>query len=102
MPLTTIISFIPSSLEYFIVIYLYVLVAAVPKQRVRKTTAVLPPVLIELQYHSREPSRPVFHEFLTHCLQIAHHQVQYTTIAHIIEQEVMNILLFYRREYAIC
>lgn len=84
--------------EIFLVIYPYMLVAAVPKQRVRKTTAVLPPGLIDLQHHSRQPPRPLLQELLTHCFQIAHHQVQYTTIGHIIEQEGVDILLFYRRE----
>lgn len=79
-----------------------VLAAAVPHQRVRKTTAVLPPGLIDFQYHSCHPPRPLLQELLTHCFQIAHHQVQYTTIGHIFEQEVVDILLFYRRECTVC
>lgn len=63
-------------LTCFLVIYLDVLVAAVPKQRVRQTTAVLPPGLMDLQYHSSEPPRPLHCELLAHCFQIAHHHVQ--------------------------
>jgi len=82
----------------FLVIYPDVLVAAFPKQRVRKTTAVLPPGLVDLQCHSSQPPGPLHQELLTHCFQVAHHHIQQTTIGHIIEQKVVDILLFYRRE----
>lgn len=78
------------------------LVAAVPKERIRKTVTVLPPGLIDLQDHSSQAPGPLLHEFLTHCFQIAHHQVQYTTIGHIIKQEVVDILLFWRKAWTVC
>lgn len=70
------------------------LLAAVSQQWVGKAAAVLPPSLIDLQHHSGQTSRPLLQELLTHCFQIAHHQVQDATITDVIEEEVVHILLF--------
>lgn len=81
-------------------IYPDVLVAAVSQQRVGEATAVLPPGLIDLQDHSSQTSRPLLQELLTHCFEIAHHQVQDATVADVTEEEVVHILLFCRQKRA--
>lgn len=80
------------------VMYPDMLVVAVSQQWVGKSAAVLPPCLIDLQYHSGQTSRPLLQELLTHCFQIAHLQVQDATITDVIEEEVVHILLFCRQE----
>lgn len=78
---------------FIYLVYLDVLVAAVPKKRVREAHTVFPPGLINLQHHSGQPPWPLLHELLTNRFQVAHHQIQDATVAQIIEQEVVNILL---------
>ena len=72
--------------------YPEVLVAAVPVQWVGQAGAVLPPAVVDVQHHSAQAQGPLLQEPLAHRLQVAHHQLQDPAVAHVVEQEVVDVL----------